>query len=347
MKPSTVLSMLSNVEQKNGAWVKRNGTILSLDMLTPLIEDIGNYLTICKDATVTKIIGKGGEGILLLIVHAGKEYCLKLCLDHIAASGHSNRLIIRRGLGKNYVDDARNRYKLRFIRGCKIQSLLADRCQGIPRVYGILDEPYPVLIQEYIPGIDLWAWSKHKTNNQTLTLINELCQIVNKIHNFGVVHSDIKCSNILVTDNIPWLIDFSLAKNLSTSEIITQSGFSIISDGASPKLQERYADRRTFLDDIYAIGVLIISALLGYPANKISDHIYKIPKDIAKIVEKATCDEGRRYQSVLDLSNDITEYLRRVSPVITQSSSDIDWDIINLPHRRIIKNIYDIFCGYK
>src|SRR5205823_10824682 len=103
-----------------------------------------------------------------------------------------------------------------------------------PNIARLLDgdsteEGLPYLVMEYVEGvsIDQYAETRGLTTRQRLQLFRTVCAAVQYAHNNLVIHSDIKPSNILVTnEGAPKLLDFGIAKVLQceTSAIdVTQT----------------------------------------------------------------------------------------------------------------------------
>lgn len=130
--------------------------------------------------------------------------------------------------------------------------------QNIARTYGIEDVPGLgiCIVQEYIDG---WNWKEFfeqqdVTKAETETLVCELCDALQYIHEQQIIHRDIKPANILVTRNGHHikLIDFGLADRDDYAILKDPAG---TSGYASPEQQKTgLIDNRA---DIYALGILI------------------------------------------------------------------------------------------
>lgn len=122
-----------------------------------------------------------------------------------------------------------------------------------------------IILRKYIEGIRLnqyWASLKRKDKLPFLVeLIHKLQRIFEHLKENGIVHCDIKSSNILITDDGDVeLIDFGLALNLNNPDkrnILFPLGF------AAPELLLNRLHLVTQATDIYALGVLIWSLFTG------------------------------------------------------------------------------------
>jgi serine/threonine protein kinase len=146
----------------------------------------------------------------------------------------------------------------------------------------------------------------------------------------GVVHRDVKPSNIIITpDGRAKIIDMGLARQMDLQPVnggVTQSGVTLGTfDYISPEqaLDPRRADVRS---DLYSLGCAFYHALTGRPpvpegtaAKKLQAHQHEapidprelnpaVPDDVAIVLSKLMMkDPAKRYQTPLELIADLTE----------------------------------------
>jgi formylglycine-generating enzyme required for sulfatase activity/serine/threonine protein kinase len=132
----------------------------------------------------------------------------------------------------------------------------------------------PYFAMELVPGgpITTWCEQRHATLAERLRLFIQICQAVQHAHEKGILHRDIKPTNILVTEidgrPVPKIIDFGIAKainatSLSDLTMLTQADQVLGTPlYMSPEQIEggRELDART---DVYALGVLLYELLTG------------------------------------------------------------------------------------
>jgi len=86
---------------------------------------------------------------------------------------------------------------------------------------GITTEGVPWFAMELVEGepIDAHAERTGAGIDQRLQLFRSVCQVVDYAHSKGVVHRDLKASNILVTrDGMVKLVDFGIAKRMASAD---------------------------------------------------------------------------------------------------------------------------------
>ncbi|BAZ67584.1 MAG: serine/threonine protein kinase [Pelatocladus maniniholoensis HA4357-MV3] len=138
------------------------------------------------------------------------------------------------------------------------------------------------LVQEFIDGHPLSVElpvGKRWSETEVFQLLVEVLEILNFIHTHGLIHRDVKPSNILrrKRDDRLILIDFGAVKpiwNQLVKDFITHdqnTTIAIGTPGYMPHEQERGKPRPN--SDIYALGMIGIQALTGvHPTHLPEDH---------------------------------------------------------------------------
>jgi serine/threonine protein kinase len=126
-------------------------------------------------------------------------------------------------------------------------------------------ERTPYLVMKYVPGgtlKDLMAKGPIDPR-QAAPLLRQMAEALQCAHDQGIVHRDVKPSNVLMQDG-RWvqLMDFGLAKLMTSTSNITASGTGVgTPDYMSPEqAQGKPIDQRT---DIYSLGVVLYQMLTG------------------------------------------------------------------------------------
>ncbi|MET9857982.1 protein kinase [Streptomyces smyrnaeus] len=123
----------------------------------------------------------------------------------------------------------------------------------------------PWVATGYIPGITLYeavAGREAPLPVRTLRILaNRLARALGAIHEAGLIHRDVKPSNILVTIDGPRVIDFGIARALETVADVqlTRTGAVVGSPGFMSPEQVR-GDRLTEASDIFSLGSVLAFA---------------------------------------------------------------------------------------
>lgn len=201
------------------------------------------------------------------------------------------------------------------------------------------DGEAPFFAMEYIEGampIDKWAASKRLSTREKLLLFESVCDAIHHGHQKGVVHRDLKPDNILV-DAVgrPRVIDFGVARatdsDIQMATMQTDVGQLV---GTlyymSPEQCEANPELVDTRSDVYALGVILFELLTGRRPHQLENvPVYDAARmireeapsrmstldrtlggDLETIVGKSLeKDKDRRYQSALELKQDIQRYL--------------------------------------
>jgi serine/threonine protein kinase len=135
---------------------------------------------------------------------------------------------------------------------------------GIAHVYELAcDEDIWFMTMELIDGQTINQWLKTTTSRTAaLKIINGCCEALAHAHEAGVVHGDLKPSNLLVlADNAVKLVDFGSAaeRDATTGEVDKDRSFAATPPYASPQvLAGEIADPR---DDVFSLACLAYAVL--------------------------------------------------------------------------------------
>jgi serine/threonine-protein kinase len=205
-----------------------------------------------------------------------------------------------------------------------------------PRLLAALDHPNIVailtaekqenvffIVMEFVPGETLEEFVAREGTLDVALALDYTCQICNAVdhaHRHGVVHRDLRPSNVLVTDNgLLKVADFGTSRFLE----IAAHGTTVI--GSPPYMApEQFRGKAVFASDIYSIGVTMYQMLTGvlpYDSPSLADverlmrgelltpprlKNSKIPKAINDIVLKAMAPEiPARYQRAGEILSDV------------------------------------------
>jgi serine/threonine-protein kinase len=201
---------------------------------------------------------------------------------------------------------------------------------------GVAADGAPYLAMEYVEGVPITEFARSRALDvpAVLRLMLRVCEAVQYAHQNLVVHRDLKPSNIFVTaDGSPKLLDFGIAKVLSTTDIDapTQTVARLLTpDYAAP---EQFTGAPvTTATDVYALGVVLYELLArqrparGHPPGNAEPpppsvavdrathgtaaRRRELRGDLDRIALTALAsDPLRRYASAEALASDIRRYL--------------------------------------
>lgn len=139
---------------------------------------------------------------------------------------------------------------------------------------GATESGRPYFVMELVRGIPITDYCNKKRlgTQQRLDLFISVCQAMQHAHQKGVIHRDVKPSNVLITEHdgkpVPKVIDFGVAKaihqRLTEHTIYTRHqqivGTPLYMSPEQAELSAFDVDTRT---DIYSLGVLLYELLTG------------------------------------------------------------------------------------
>lgn len=259
------------------------------------------------------IAGQGGMGIIYQARHQDTQAVVALKLMQNRTEYHPSEL-------------------KRFKREC---STMANLCHA---------NIMPILDQGCIDGIPYFAMplmAKGSLLQHVLEYLDQpriavrimikVCRAIEYAHQQGVVHRDLKTSNILLDEcDEPYLADFGLAKRLDKDSSITQAGevFGTMAYISPEQSSGHRSAEIGFQSDIWSLGVILYEVLTGElpfrenrhtplvmqimtfdptPANKINQ---KVDARLNGIIERCLEKNGaHRYQSAAKLANDLEAWL--------------------------------------
>ncbi|CAF3791948.1 unnamed protein product [Rotaria sordida] len=151
------------------------------------------------------------------------------------------------------------------------------------------DDKYVYLILELCSNGDLEHYlqekktlSEHETRNITKQVVDGLVYL----HSHGILHRDIKLSNLLLTETYDVKIaDFGLAKKLPLTREQTNETMCGTPNYISPEIASR--NPHSFATDVWSLGILIVTLLTGRPPfdtdtvhgtlSKVTQEKYELP----------------------------------------------------------------------
>jgi serine/threonine protein kinase len=203
---------------------------------------------------IEKMLGRGGYGITYLAVDIDLPSHPKCVVKQLSLQTNNLKIL---SLAREMFD-----------REAKVLERLGEKHNQIPTLLAYFEENQEFyLVQEFVDGQDLSCEitpGNHFSDNQVIDLLRDILQVLDFVHQHGVIHRDIKPSNLVwrKSDNKIVMIDFGAVKEISTIEVgLEEKSTRIGTCGYMPIEQENGHPQQS--SDIYAVGIIGIQALTG------------------------------------------------------------------------------------
>ncbi|MDJ0798926.1 MAG: protein kinase [Calothrix sp. MO_167.B12] len=159
----------------------------------------------------------------------------------------------------------------------KVLNRLGNHNQ-IPRLLAHFEEEQQFyLVEEYVEGHDLSreiTYDKRWNEQDVISLLLVILEVLQFVHQNNVIHRDIKPSNLIrrEQDGKIFLVDFGAVKQISSHTVTSQEDggltVAIGTRGYMPSEQSQGIPK--LCSDIYAVGIIGIQALTGLPATQLA-----------------------------------------------------------------------------
>jgi serine/threonine-protein kinase len=188
----------------------------------------------------------------------------------------------------------------------------------------------PCIVMEYVDGqtlADRLRMAGPLSVAETVVIFQAVVEAVAYIHSHGIIHRDIKSSNIRINSaGQVKLLDFGIARMAATPKL-TQTGFvaGTLEALAPEQLRGAPADERS---DIWALGILLYEMLAGQPpftagnVGELYDQISRAayppltaaPRELEAIIARCLKKgASTRYQSARELLEDVRRFTATLS----------------------------------
>ncbi len=201
---------------------------------------------------LVSLLGKGGMGSVWRAEHLQlkKQVAVKLLATELVSDSEAHA---------------------RFLREATLLAQLKSPHVVTVHDFGESSET-PYFVMELLEGEDLGDRLERATTlplGTVTAILAQLCKALDRIHEIGVVHRDLKPGNVFLTkvdgDLVVKLVDFGIAKNAQGSFKTTSTGALLGTPLYMSPEQVLSTKEVGPASDLYSLGVLVYECLAGEP----------------------------------------------------------------------------------
>jgi serine/threonine-protein kinase len=241
--------------------------------------------------------------------------------------------------------DAEREYRERFV----VEARAAGRLSHprIVTIFDVAEDPNtltPYIVMEYVSGRSLeetlCTENGTFTLDTALQLTQELAEALDYAHAQGIVHRDVKPSNIIVAeDGHPKLADFGIAKLLNAVDL-AQPRRTARGTPAYMSPEQLRGDPVDGRSDLFSLGVILYRLLTGhrpFQGNSVLTISFKVvnrdplratalnselPPELDHVIARAIAKEtSQRYQTGMEMALDLQDLRGGVAPRSSKCAS--------------------------
>ncbi len=299
--PDTLAELLSDTVREDDELVEQG------------FEEIGPYRLLER-------IGEGGMGVVFKAREStptGRMVALK-----VIKGGHETSEVMRRFEAER-------------------QALSRMDHANIAKVYdaGVDGRGRPYFVMEYVAGVAITRFCDENrlSISQRLDLFIQACEAVAHAHAKGIIHRDIKASNVmaLVVDGKPTVkvIDFGIAKAVAGDRLMGQTYWTLHGHaiGTYEAMSPEQADGSPDVDtrsDVYSLGTLLYELLAGVKPFDPHQLAKASEAEIRRLIREVDPPRPSQRLGLLEVSAGTTiAHARQTqrAPMMQHLRTELDW----------------------
>ncbi len=228
-------------------------------------------------------------------------------------------------IAKKIIPHPRNVYNLptfnKLEREAKAQDRAATATHRIPKVFDIVENDGDLyMIMEKIEGdsLDKYIANQTLSHKKSASLVLEIAKISEELQQIGILHRDIKLTNIIVDKNgFPYLIDVGLANITlpNTQHGVGTKGY------RPPESAETNPIPHNEVGEVYSFGKLLRKSMDVRSLRE------QVPTSILDVIEKACqLKPENRYQSLHAFTDALTKAIEQAPDepkYVDENSEDV------------------------
>jgi serine/threonine protein kinase len=290
---------------------------------------------------VEEILGQGGMGIVARCTHLAlnEQVAVKMLRHDVLMD-----------------QDATSRFMREAQAAVKLRSEYVARVSDV----GVFENGVPYMVMEYLDGHDLGALideQGHVAVQWASDLMLQACEALSEAHSIGIVHRDVKPTNLFVTwrpdgTSLIKVLDFGISKSpMGTDMQLTQTQSLLGTPAYMSPEQMRSARLVDARSDIWSLGTVMYELLEGhrpFEAESFSEMCVKVavdppapmqntPPALQQVVMRCLAKSPeQRYANMAELGRDLVPFARdphaaqmmveRMTRMLGRASPPV-WDI--------------------
>ncbi len=241
-----------------------------------------------------------------------------------------------------------------------------------PNIVKVLDygehDGSPFIVMEFLPGGTL----KHRVGRpipwgKAVETLLPIAQALGYAHEHGLIHRDVKSSNILLTDKgQPMLTDFGIAKILETEETGTLTGTGVGIGTPEYMAPEQWTGGATTQSDIYSLGIVLYEMVTGRkpymadtpaaillkqatePLPRPTQYAPDLPEGVERVLIKALAKNSQnRYQTMTEFAAAMEKLAQGKQPELSAFAGNTFTTMVESPRTTSRETTFDSGDGLR